>query len=74
MAASNGQPKTASPRTSAALRAEIERTRAELATSVSALREEVAVATDWRGWVRRHPYTCVGAAFFVGFVLGSSRR
>ncbi|MBU8900554.1 hypothetical protein DRW03_00555 [Corallococcus sp. H22C18031201] len=73
MAASNEQPKPVRPRTSAALREEIERTRADLATSVSALREEVAVATDWRGWVRRHPYTCVGAAFLVGYVLGSRR-
>ncbi|MCY1045507.1 DUF3618 domain-containing protein [Corallococcus sp. bb12-1] len=69
MAASNGQ----LPRTSAALREEIERTRAELATSVSALREEVAVATDWRQWVRRHPYACVGTAFLVGYVVGSRR-
>lgn len=69
---SNGQPK-AEPRSPAALRAEIERTRAELATSVSALREEVASATDWRAWVRRRPLTCVGAAFVVGFWLGSRR-
>jgi ElaB/YqjD/DUF883 family membrane-anchored ribosome-binding protein len=55
------------------LRQDIERTRAELATSVSALREEVAVAADWREWVRRHPYACVGAAFAVGMLLGSRR-
>ena len=72
MAASNGLPK-AVPRSSAELRAEIERTRAELATSVSALREEVAVAADWRQWVRRHPHACIGAAFVVGYWLGSRR-
>jgi len=71
MAGSNGQPKAYSPRSSADLRAEIERTRAELATSVSALREEVAVAADWRQWVSRNPYACVGAAFLVGVWLGS---
>ncbi|MCY1015161.1 DUF3618 domain-containing protein [Pyxidicoccus sp. MSG2] len=73
MAASNGLPKSASPQSAASLRAEIERTRAELATSVSALREEVAVAADWRQWVRRHPHACIGAAFVVGFWLGSRR-
>jgi hypothetical protein len=69
---SNGQPK-ALPRNPAALRAEIERTRAELATSVSALREEVATATDWRAWVSKRPMVCVGAALMVGFWLGYRR-
>ncbi|MBZ4415608.1 DUF3618 domain-containing protein [Myxococcus sp. RHSTA-1-4] len=73
MAASNGLPKAPPPRSSAELRAEIERTRAELATSVSALREEVAEAADWRQWVRRHPYACIGGAFIVGYWLGSRR-
>jgi ElaB/YqjD/DUF883 family membrane-anchored ribosome-binding protein len=68
----NGQPK-AQPRTPAALRAEIERTREEFATSVSALREEVAQAADWRGWVRKRPLLCIGAAFMVGFLLGRRR-
>jgi ElaB/YqjD/DUF883 family membrane-anchored ribosome-binding protein len=61
------------PRTSAALRQEIERTRADLAHSVSALREEVAEVTDWRQWVRKHPYATVGGAFLVGVLLGSRR-
>lgn len=69
---SNGQPK-AEPRSPAALRAEIERTRAELATSVSALREEVAQAADWRAWVAKRPLLCVGAAFMVGYWLGQRR-
>ncbi|AGC44437.1 hypothetical protein MYSTI_03123 [Myxococcus stipitatus DSM 14675] len=73
MGASNGSPKPVGPRTSAMLREDIERTRAELATSVSELREEVAFVADWREWVRRHPYTCVGAAFAVGYLLGSRR-
>jgi ElaB/YqjD/DUF883 family membrane-anchored ribosome-binding protein len=69
---SNGQSK-AEPRTPAAVRAEIERTRAELATSVSALRREVAHVTDWREWVRKRPLLCVGAAFMIGFLLGQRR-
>jgi ElaB/YqjD/DUF883 family membrane-anchored ribosome-binding protein len=68
----NGQPK-AEPRNPAALRAEIERTRAELATSVSALREEVAHATDWREWVRKRPLLAVGSAFMIGFLLAQRR-
>ncbi len=69
---SNGQPKV-EQRSPAALRAEIERTRAELATSVTALREEVAHVTDWRGWVGKRPFVCVGAAFMVGFLLAHRR-
>jgi ElaB/YqjD/DUF883 family membrane-anchored ribosome-binding protein len=69
---SNGQPK-AQPRTPAALRAEIERTRAELATSVTALREEVAHVADWRVWVQKRPLLCVGTAFMIGFLLGQRR-
>ncbi|MDY7225144.1 DUF3618 domain-containing protein [Hyalangium rubrum] len=69
---SNGQPK-AEPRTPAAVRAEIERTRAELATSVSALRHEVAQATDWRAWVHKRPLLCVSAAFMVGFLIAQRR-
>jgi hypothetical protein len=69
---SNGQPKT-EPRNPAALRAEIERTRAELATSVTALREEVASVTDWRAWVGKRPLLCVGTAFLIGYWLGSRR-
>jgi ElaB/YqjD/DUF883 family membrane-anchored ribosome-binding protein len=61
-------------KSSAELRAEIERTRAELAQSVTVLREEVAWRTDWRQWVHRHPMACVGAAFFVGFLIGNNRR
>lgn len=62
------------PQTSAQIRAEIERTRAELALSVGELRQEVARRTDWRQWVRERPYTCLGAAFFVGFLIGNSQR
>jgi ElaB/YqjD/DUF883 family membrane-anchored ribosome-binding protein len=61
-------------RSSEEIRAEIERTRAELSHSVSALREEVAWRTDWRAWVHRRPLACVGAAFFIGFLIGNSQR
>ncbi len=63
----------AEPRTPEALRAEIERTRAELVTSVSALREEVAQAANWRTWMHRRPFVCMGVAFMMGFLLGQRR-
>lgn len=65
------RPPTRSPEQ---IRQEIERTRAELSQSVSELRAEVAWRTDWREWVMRRPLTCVGAAFFIGFVIGNSQR
>jgi ElaB/YqjD/DUF883 family membrane-anchored ribosome-binding protein len=61
------------PRSPAELRAEIERTRADLVVSVSALREEVAARTDWREWVRRRPLMSVGIAFTIGYLLGERR-
>jgi ElaB/YqjD/DUF883 family membrane-anchored ribosome-binding protein len=69
---SNGQSKS-EPRNPAALRAEIERTRAELATSVTELREQVTQAADWREWVRKRPLLTLGAAFMLGFLLGQRR-
>jgi ElaB/YqjD/DUF883 family membrane-anchored ribosome-binding protein len=72
MAGSKGELK-AEGRTPAELREEIERTRADLVLSVSALREEVAARTDWREWVRRRPLMSVGIAFTVGYLLGERR-
>ncbi|HSP81762.1 MAG TPA: DUF3618 domain-containing protein [Myxococcaceae bacterium] len=68
------KPRPAPPQTPEQLRAEIARTRAELVQSVTVLREEVAWRTDWRQWVQRRPLACVGAAFFLGFLLGNRRR
>jgi hypothetical protein len=51
------------------VRAEIERTRADLALQVTALRQEMDRATDWRGWVREHPLGFVAGAFVLGFIL-----
>ncbi len=68
-----GEEKLGQPQSPAQIRAEIERTREQLASSVLALRQEVAVRTDWREWVRRRPGTCLAAAFTVGFLLGSRR-
>jgi len=53
------------------VRAEIERAREQIHSSVMALREEVSRAADWRQWVRQRPGLCLGAAFALGFYLGS---
>lgn len=61
------------PRSADEVRAEIERAREQIHSSVLALREEVSRAADWRGWVRRRPGLWLGAAFAAGFYLGSRK-
>jgi hypothetical protein len=56
------------------IRADLERTRAELAVSVQALRAEVARSVDWREWMRRNPVPVLFGAFTLGFIIGSARR
>lgn len=58
------------PRSAAEVRAEIERAREQIQTSVLALREEVGRVSDWRAYVRRRPGLWLGAAVAVGFYLG----
>lgn len=53
------------------VRAEIERAREQIQSSVMALRQEVGRVADWRQWIRRRPGLCLGAAFAAGFYLGS---
>ncbi len=52
------------------VRAEIERARAQIAASVTALRHEVTQRADWRQWVRSRPGLFIGAGFAIGFWLG----
>ncbi|MFN7134643.1 MAG: DUF3618 domain-containing protein [Myxococcales bacterium] len=61
------------PRDPAAIKAEIERARLEIASSVIALRDQVSAATDWRGYVQARPQTALLAAFAFGFWLGFRR-
>jgi hypothetical protein len=53
------------------VRAEIERVREQIVSSATALREEVAMRTDWREWVRRRPGLVLAGAFALGFWIGS---
>ena len=52
---------------------DVERARDRLASSMLALRDEVARKTYWRSWVRRQPAPFLGAAVALGFWLGYRR-
>jgi hypothetical protein len=54
--------------------ADLEQARERVASSLSALRDEVARQADWRGWLSRHPLISVGGALALGFWLGTRRR
>jgi Protein of unknown function (DUF3618) len=60
----------ASGRSSAEIRADIERQRQELSRSVEALRGRVTELTDWRRQVREHSREIVIGAAVVGFAVG----
>ncbi len=61
---------SASGRSSAQIRADIEAQRQELGTSVEALRFRVAELTDWRRQVQEHRSQLIAGAAVVGFVIG----
>lgn len=52
------------------IRSDIEKTREEIAASLSALRTSVTEATDWKTYIRRQPLVFVGGAFAVGLLIG----
>jgi len=60
----------ASGRSSAQIRADIERQREELGHSVTALRTRVGELTDWRRQVREHQRELAIGAAVVGFAIG----
>ena len=53
--------------------AAVERSRERVERSVTALRDELARRTDWRGWVAQRPAVFLGAAVLVGFLWGYRR-
>jgi hypothetical protein len=57
-------------RTSQEIRANIERTRAELGHSVELFRGRVAELTDWRRQVREHRNEIIAGAAVAGFIVG----
>jgi hypothetical protein len=60
-------------RTPDEIRAEIDRARAQIATSVVDLKREVALKTDWRVWYRRRPAVFLAAVVAFGVILGTRR-
>ncbi len=52
------------------IRAEIERTRDEIATRLASLRTSVTEATDWKTYVRRRPLAFLAGAFGLGLLVG----
>ena len=61
-------------RTPDEVRAEIERTRAEIVSSANALRREMAMRMDWKRWVRQNPGLFMAGAFMLGLWLGTRGR
>jgi hypothetical protein len=57
-------------RSSQEIRANIERTRAELGQSVELLRGRLAELTDWRRQVREHRNELIAGAAVAGFLVG----
>ena len=60
----------AETRSPAEIRRSIEANRAELGLAVEKLRNEVAVATDWRRHLETHKKQVIIGATVAGFVLG----
>ncbi len=56
------------------IRADIERTRGDIARSLVSLREDLDHVTDWRRWFGRRPMRLVAAAFLLGLFVGYRRR
>ena len=61
-------------RTPAEVRADIERTRAEIVSSANALRREMAMRMDWKRWVSQNPGLFMAGAFMFGFWLATRGR
>lgn len=54
----------------AAIRADLEASREEIAASLLTLRAEIAHQLDWRRPIRVKPLQAVGLAFALGYWLG----
>ncbi|MBX5481157.1 MAG: DUF3618 domain-containing protein [Myxococcaceae bacterium] len=61
-------------RSAEAIRADLERARAELAASVVDLKVALSRKVDAREWYRRHTALFLIGAFTVGFLAGLRRR
>jgi ElaB/YqjD/DUF883 family membrane-anchored ribosome-binding protein len=55
------------------LRAEVERSRNRLGSSLAELERRVSVGTNWRHWVRTHPWAAVSLGLGAGYLVGKWR-
>ncbi|HEY0710424.1 MAG TPA: hypothetical protein VGG33_26705 [Polyangia bacterium] len=55
-------------------RAEVARSRERVAASMVELQRQVALRTDWRGFVARRPMSACAIAFGLGYLIGLARR
>jgi hypothetical protein len=56
------------------IRSRMAHVREELQRDVAELTHDVQQATDWKMYVRKFPFACVGVAALIGFSLVPSRR
>jgi len=52
------------------IRSDIQRTREEIAQSLTELRSSVTEMTDWKARVRKQPMTFLAGAFALGLLAG----
>jgi hypothetical protein len=50
----------------------LDQTRAEIQETIAGIRSGIADASDWRGWVGRHPLASVGVAVAAGALAGAA--
>jgi hypothetical protein len=48
-------------------------TRAEIESTIGALRGVMSESLDWRAWVRRRPWPALLIAAFIGYRVGRGR-
>src|SRR5690348_7209985 len=53
---------------------EMHKVRANLGTEVRGLAQRAREATDWRHYVRRHPWVCLGAVAATGYLIVPQKK
>lgn len=55
------------------MRAEVVRSRNRFGSSLAELERRVSVGTNWRHWVRTHPWAAVSLGIGAGYLVGHWR-
>jgi ElaB/YqjD/DUF883 family membrane-anchored ribosome-binding protein len=55
------------------LRAEVEQSRNRFGSSLAELERRVSVGTNWRHWIRSHPWAAVSLGIGAGYLVGKWR-